>query len=116
VGDDAFGAGSGGGWMVEEGPPCPVPLTPGWAGEAAAAVVGLPAAALPAAVAAAAEQATPAWSKAARHGSYKQPVGDDAFGAGSGGGWMVDDVAAAAQAADPALANVRERDGSKQIM
>ena len=82
-------------------------------------MVGPPAAALPAATAAtaaAAEQATPAWSKASEHGSYKQPVGDDAFGAGSGGGWMVDDVAAATQAADPALANARERDGSKQIM
>jgi len=55
-------------------------------------------------------------SKASEHGGLKQPVGDDAFGAGSGGGWMVDDVAAATQAAEPALANARERDGSKQIM
>ena len=51
----------------------------------------------PAATAAAAEQAAPAWSKAAEHGSNKQPVGDG-FGAGSGGGWVVDDVAAVAAA------------------
>ena len=64
----------------------------------------------PAATAAAAEQAAPAWSKATEHGGLKQPVGDDAFGAGSGGRWMVDDVAAATQAADPApCERARER-------